>query len=150
MNSSLMISISYAFCLFVLILILVQERVSLKIRIFTVLASGIFYIFHFVSMQSILGWPASKAMPEHFQLLSWNIKEPNIAVNTKGEIFLWIKLSNRDKPRAYEIEYSRDLHSQLDKAKERIESGLKQIGRRGENGIIISNSPNYLPTKTKD
>lgn len=56
------------------------------------------------SMHPLTGWP-TKAKPPQERLVYAVIREPDPATGDKGAIFLW--LEEGDKPRAYEIAYSR-------------------------------------------
>jgi hypothetical protein len=41
---------------------------------------------------------------------------------------LWIRPTENSSPRAYKLDYSRDLHQRLFETKKRISSGRRQIG----------------------
>ena len=147
MTNFLLLSISYSIVLFILILIILKDRVTKSIKLIIVLISGFFYIFHFNTLQSNMGWPVSQTVPDNFELLSWVIEEPNISQQKKGRIFIWTKQANHEEPRAFKLKYTRNLHEQLNKAGARLEEGYKQLGQGTQDKIIFLNSAKNLPSK---
>ena len=99
-----------------------------------------------LSLGSLLGWPAGQPLPEEFKVHWIQIKEPNKRTGSEGSIYVWatslgkyykedgwdgwrrmfVFFKNYDptEPRAYRVNYSREMH-------ERAEGALGKI-MRGE------------------
>jgi hypothetical protein len=107
------------------------------------------------SIKDYMGWPTSEDLPEKF-LVHWLIiEEPDKRTGNKGSIYAWLKpLSKTEKsydtwgdyllsfydgesrPRAYRLDYSRDLHEKAQRAIELLMGGARvgglNAGKEGE------------------
>ncbi len=148
-GSLIALTATYAFALFVLLLLLVRSRLSLKARVSIVLAGSAFYLVHFFSLNALQGWPSQSSLPEEFTLHAWQIEEPNPAQNQAGRIYLWVQTQEWEAPRAYTLPYSNGLHDRLDTARARHQEGYTQQGQAdGSGSVTFSDSPKRLPLKT--
>ncbi len=149
MSSSLVVlTLTYAFCLFVLLLLVVRSRLSLAVRLSVVLAAGGFYLLHYFSLNELQGWPSDSPLPKEFTLHAWKFQEPNPVENQSGHIHLWIQAQNWAAPRAYALPYASELHDRLEAAEARHREGHLQEGRvDGSGNIKFSNSLRRLPVK---
>ena len=98
-----------------------------------VLLTG-FYFLTFHSLNGMRGWPTTADLPERFLLLDSSVTEPNKSTGTDGVVYVWIKSLQADRPasqpRAFELPYSKELHSRLEEADNRMRNGILQLGRR--------------------
>ena len=60
------LSLAYAFVLFVLLLLLIRARLSWTLRLSVVLVATGFYLLHYFSLSELQGWPVDSALPEEF------------------------------------------------------------------------------------
>ncbi|MEK9942789.1 MAG: hypothetical protein ACPHCM_05335 [Arenicellales bacterium] len=148
-DSLILLSITYAFVLFVMLLILTRSRYPLGLRFAVIaLAAGV-YVTHFFALDALRGWPTTTALPKQFALKAWAITEPNPSAETAGRIDLWIQTDDSDMPRAYSVTYSQALHQQLESAGERMKQGYRQQGAtRGTGSIEFSDTQRRLPLKS--
>lgn len=109
--------------------LLVQSRISWKLKIPTIGMYCIFVVFFFQSITSFLGWGATD-MPERVSIHGVVVKEPNPFQKSRGSIFLTVESyhniyenrllhmfgynSEKQEPRMYRLPYSRNLHEQLE------------------------------------
>ena len=147
-TSLVVLTATYAFALFVLLLLLVRSRLSLKTRVSVVLAGSAFYLAHFFSLSTLQGWPSQSSLPEEFTLHAWQVEEPNHTQNQAGQIYLWVQTQEWEAPRAYALPYSSDLHDRLEAAEIRHNEGYVQKGRADGSGEVkFSDTSRRLPTK---
>ena len=150
MTASLFVlTVTYVFGLFVLLLLLIRSRLSFAARASVVLAGSAFYVIHFLSLNTLQGWPSQSSLPEEFTLHAWQIEEPNPAQNQAGRIYLWVQAQEWEAPRAYALPYSNELHDRLDTARARHDEGYTQQGQiDGSGSATFSDAPRRLPLKT--
>ena len=148
-GSLIALTATYAFALFVLLLLLVRSRLSQKARVSIVLAGSAFYLAHFFSQNALQGWPSQSSLPEEFTLHAWQVEEPNPAQEQAGQIYLWVQTQEWEAPRAYALPYSNELHDRLDTAQARHQEGYTQQGQiDGSGSATFSDAPRRLPLKT--
>ena len=95
----------------------------------------------FVTIEAQLGWPSHAGMPANFQLHAALVNEPAVEASDDGSIYLWLTPwdevlpANADdanpsqRPRAFDLPYSRDLHQQVQDMQERLARGEMVVGR---------------------
>ena len=150
MTASLFVlTVTYVFGLFVLLLLLIRSRLSFTTRALVILAGSAFYMIHFFSLNTLQGWPSQSSLPEEFTLHAWQIEEPNPAQDQAGQIYLWVQAQEWEAPRAYALPYSNELHDRLDTARARHDEGYTQQGQiDGSGSATFSDAPRRLPLKT--
>ena len=52
--------------------------------------NNLIYILTYDSFKNLMGWPSNASLPDRFRLVAAQIYEPNVPINSKGSIFLWI------------------------------------------------------------
>ncbi len=124
----ILMSLSYVALVIFVIWSVFGKRFNTIQKIFICLLLPVIYYFHWTSLQQTKGWPSDQTLPTQFELISADIIEPNPLENNKGSIHLWIRPTENAPPRAYKLDYSRDLHQRLFETKKRIASGRRQIG----------------------
>jgi len=145
----IVLTVTYVFSLFVLLLLLIRSRLSFTARALVILAGSAFYLIHFFSLNTLQGWPSRSSLPEEFTLHAWQIEEPNPAQDQAGRIYLWVQAQEWEAPRAYALLYSNELHDRLDTARVRHDEGYTQQGQiDGSGSATFSDAPRRLPLKT--
>ena len=149
MTASLFVlTVTYVFGLFVLLLLLIRSRLSFTARALVILAGSAFYVIHFLSLNTLQGWPSQSPLPEEFTLHAWQIEEPNPAQTQAGRIYLWVQAQEWEAPRAYALPYSNELHDRLETAAVRRNEGYIQKGRADGSGrVTFSDTSRRLPAK---
>ncbi len=92
-------------------------------------ALPLFYVGHYFLLQAMQGWPVDDAPPDEFNLLGFDIREPEAGGG--GEILIWLRSTGQPSPRAHRLPYSRELHQSLSAAGQRLAEGTPQTGRHG-------------------
>ena len=64
----IVLTVTYVFGLFVLLLLLIRSRLSFTTRTLVILAGSAFYVIHFFSLNTLQGWPSQSSLPEEFTL----------------------------------------------------------------------------------
>ncbi|MCB1773670.1 MAG: hypothetical protein KDI88_08645 [Gammaproteobacteria bacterium] len=123
-------------------------------------ALPLFYIGQYHVLQATRGWPSDGPLPATFELAAFRIIEPDARQGERGAILLWVSGAAERTPRAYRLDYSRQLHEDLVEAGQRIEQGRVQVGTRvtegtarsdGGTGIRFDDRPRAgLPAKPKE
>ncbi len=97
------------------------------------LFGGLLYTTY-AAMNDMLGWPTRDELPPRFMMLSAWVNEPDKESGSAGSIHLWAVALTDDgpavAPRAFELDYDRQLHSRIDDANRRMGQGLVQVGQR--------------------
>ena len=108
-----------------------------------------FGVWH--SIDTYSGWPTKEELPEDFVVHWFLVKEPNKIQGTPGAVYLWVtarKLTEegftmttpfqypntKKKPRVYHLEYSKQLHKDLDGMKGNLRNGRGVRGKKGKGG----------------
>ena len=111
----------------------------LWIKTAAIIVTGLFYYATYISLGSLLGWPAQADLPSEFIMLAGKIEEPKEESNSRGAIYIWaLSLDGdytSDTPRAYRVPYSKPLHNQVAEANKKIRRGVTQIGK-SENILV--------------
>ena len=103
-----------------------------------------FTIFFHSSIHTFLGWAADQDdIPDKMAIHWVIIKEPNKLLKYDGKIYLLIESVDSDhgflrklfgykqkgiEPRLHEMEYSRELHEQLEKVRAKLQRGEPVLG----------------------
>ena len=90
----------------------------------------LFYIGHYLMLQQMQGWPSTVPLPQQFQLLAFDIREPDPNKDQAGQILLWIRTDDRAQPRVHQLAYRKALHRELIAAGQRQTQGRPQTGVR--------------------
>ena len=124
--------------------ILNESKLKWYIRTGLITSFCVFTIFFYTQIHSFLGWAAAQDdIPDKISIHWVVIKEPNKLLEFEGKIFLLIESVDNNKgimyklfgykqegiePRLHEMEYSRNLHEQLQKIQERLKKGQPVLG----------------------
>jgi hypothetical protein len=97
-----------------------------------VVTSGLF-IGSYLAIDAMLGWPSSDRVPARASFLASRIVEPDKLTGAHGVIFIWLQNVD-DKnlpvgdPRAYRLDYSRDIARKVVEAQRLRFQGRDMIG----------------------
>jgi len=65
-------------------------------------------------------------------LISAHVEQPNKETGKEGSIYLWLSeienMSSTSEPRAYELEYSNELHEKIINVKAKLDKDIAQLG----------------------
>ena len=125
--------------------ILNESKLKWYVRTALIASFCAFTIFFYIQIHSFLGWAADPDdIPDKVSIHWIIIKEPNKILKFDGKIYILIESVDQDKglmhglfgynqqgiePRLHEMEYTRDLHEQLEGLKDKLKSGQPVIGR---------------------
>ncbi len=130
--------VAYLLPLVLLTLLLLRCPLSQPARVALLLALPLFYIGHYLGLETLPGWPVPAPPPDGFVLLGERIEQPDKASGNPGRIELWALPPGSERSRLYELPYSRDLHEELVKARQRSSDGHPQQGRRRQGGTVAN------------
>lgn len=141
----LALSISYLAPLLVVVWIWLSRRFGSGFRISVLILLPLLYGAQWYGVASLAGWPTRGTVPDSFELVFADVREPDNLRDDDGRIHLWVRLPGDPRPRAYALDYTRDLHQMLFDARQRLQQGIRQSGRvQGResdgNGASIGNA----------
>lgn len=88
------------------------------------------YFFGDRVLDDVWGWPGRQALPERFVLLAAVIEEPT--KTSPGALYVWVNALEKgrpgQRPRAYQLPYSKDLHALLNEGMKKVRQGVSQMG----------------------
>ena len=97
-----------------------------------IVITSAFYVITYFSFPALLGWPTTQDPPTQFRLLAAHVEQPDKEKNTAGIIYLWLsKINNMtdlSDPRAYEFDYSPELHEKIINVNAKLDNNIAQIG----------------------
>lgn len=132
----LLLIIVYVFLAALLALSLSYSRFRWRAKVLMITVVTAFYYASYHTWFEAQGWPSDQKPPERFVLHSALVVEPDQDAKTSGEILIWLSdikgLVLAETPRVYRVEYSKVLHSRLEKALSKLKAGKPQIGTRGD------------------
>lgn len=102
------------------------------VKVLGIVITSAFYVVSYFSFPPLFGWPTDQALPAHFKLISSEVREPDKLSGEQGRVFLWLQeledITSYIPPRAYELEYSKLLHTAVIGAQAKIDRGIAQLG----------------------
>ena len=95
-----------------------------------VLAVTGLYFYGYAAVHEIWGIPSTDALPERFVMLASVVEEPS--ARSTGAIYLWVSVPREGgpllAPRAYQLPYSKALHTQIEEGLRKGRDGVAQMG----------------------
>jgi hypothetical protein len=127
------ISAAYVVLAIVVLSMGLTSRFVWWIKASAIVVSSVFFVEVFFASKSLLGWPASGALPPKFQLLWTRVVEPDLKAGNRGAIYLWVEELDGNNvpsglPRSYRLPYSVKLADRTLKARDEIMAGNPQEG----------------------
>lgn len=130
--------LAYLLPLVLLALLLLRCPLSQPVKIILLLTLPLFYVGHYLGLETLPGWPADTLPPDGFVLLGERIEQPDRAKGTPGRIELWALPPGSRRSRLYELPYTLELHEKLVEAQQRSNDGHPQQGRRQQGGTVAN------------
>ncbi|MEW8506407.1 MAG: hypothetical protein AB2598_06860 [Candidatus Thiodiazotropha sp.] len=113
---------------------LIASRFHILIKATIVVFTTALYFVTYQGWQTIQGWPARVEVPQRFLLHASVVDEPDKSSGSPGSITLWATDLDSggpaENPRAYRLEYSKELHTALNDALRNMRNGIVQLGRK--------------------
>lgn len=123
-----------SFILLALLLLSINlySKWSWPIKAITIIITSVFYIVCYYSFPPLLGWPTTQYPPEQFRLIAAHVSQPDKEMGKDGSIYLWLteieNMTDSPEPRAYELEYSNELHEKIISVKAKMDKDIAQMG----------------------
>lgn len=131
--------------------ILTESRVKWYIKTACISVFCVFTVIFWTTIHTFLGWPADEEdMPEKIVVHWVIVKEPNKLIEFDGAIYILLESleetkdgevskffgyqRDRIEPRLFQLKYSRELHEQLAKMKEKLKAGQPVAGKLTKSG----------------
>ena len=129
----LAISAAYVVLAVIVLSMGLSSRFAWWVKAGVIVVSSAFFVEVFFASKSLLGWPASGALPPKFQLLWTRVVEPDAKAGGRGAIYLWVEEVDANNvpsglPRSYRLPYSVKLADRTLKARDEIMAGNPQEG----------------------
>ena len=129
----LAISAAYVVLAVIVLSMGLSSRFAWWVKAGAIVVSSAFFVEVFFASKSLLGWPASGALPPKFQLLWTRVVEPDAKAGSRGAIYLWVEEVDGNNvpsglPRSYRLPYSVKLADRTLKARDEIMAGNPQEG----------------------
>jgi hypothetical protein len=105
---------------------------SWPVKAATIIITSAFYVITYFSFPPLLGWPTTQNPPSQFRLISAHVVQPNKETGKEGSVYLWLteieNMTDLEEPRAYELEYSNELHEKIINVNAKLEKDIAQLG----------------------
>jgi hypothetical protein len=132
---------AYILPLLLLVWLWLRCNTATGVKLAITLLLPLFYLLHWIGIEQTRGWPANTPPPDRFEMIAADVIEPGRHGDREGVIHLLIRHDDSPKPRLYAVPYSRELHTMLFEARERIAAGRPQIGILRDGGKGGSGAP---------
>lgn len=180
--SSNTLAIPFGFMLLAVIILWIMTGIKGKwwIKSWLILVTSYFSIAVWMALHSYMGWSTTDPLPAKYQVFWIIVYEPRD--NDEGAIHVWLRslhaqsknnlfeYSASIEPRAYKLQYSRELHEQAQQALGSLKQGRPVVGGKemmnsngsenaqsdGDGGQGMTENaqkyfwelpPSYMPTK---
>lgn len=124
--------------------IIVGAKGHWALKVFFVAVSMIFFsVAVWQSVESLLGLPSKKGLPEKFEVVWMTVEQPNKREDDPGAIYFWVKhLESEfdeedsgpftqklpDEPLSFKAPYSKELHEQAAQVQAMLKMGMRVQG----------------------
>lgn len=104
----------------------------------SIVITGAFFVASYLSIASLLGWPAGQSrLPDRFALIATHIVEPDEFTGDEGAIYLWVEEMDEDnfiigQPRAIRLAYTEPQADNVQDAQDLLDEGEQVAGEVGE------------------
>lgn len=98
-----------------------------------IVVTGAFFVFTFLAINALLGWPSSAQPPERFNVVHTHIVEPDNFTGDEGAIYLWVEELDEDnfiigQPRSYRLPYIEEVADVVEEAQDMLDNGEEVQG----------------------
>lgn len=105
---------------------------SWQVKAMTIIITSAFYVITYFSFPPLLGWPTSDNPPPQFRLIAAHVVQPNKESGKEGSVYLWLteieNMIDNPEPRAYELQYSNELHEKIINVNAKLDKDIAQLG----------------------
>lgn len=105
---------------------------SWQVKAFTIILTSAFYVITYYSFPPLLGWPTTQYPPAQFRLIAAHVVQPDKETGEEGSVYLWLteieNMNSMKEPRAYQIDYSSELHEKIINVKTKLDKDIAQLG----------------------
>lgn len=123
---------AYIILALLLLSINLYSKWSWPVKAGTIILTSAFYVISYFSFPPLLGWATSQSPPEQFRLIAAHVSQPNKEMGKAGSVYLWLSeiknMSDLSEPRAYELQYSNELHEKIINVKAKLDKDIAQMG----------------------
>ena len=123
---------AYILLALLLLSINLYSKWSWPVKALTIIITSVFYVISYYSFPPLLGWPTTANPPEQFRLIAAHVSQPDKELGKEGHIYLWLteieNMTDLPEPRAYEFEYSNELHEKIISVKAKLDKDIAQMG----------------------
>jgi hypothetical protein len=147
------LALAYSLVAALVLNIWITSRWSVHFKVSLVALVAVLYVGTYFGIREIQGWPTTNPMPDSFELIWAKIDEPDKALGTEGQIYLWVRkldVANRvsGEPRAYKLAYELSLAEEVERAINQTEDGVLLNGKMTR-GILKAEEKNKEPGERK-
>jgi hypothetical protein len=152
----LLMAAAYALVSALLLLILINTRLPLAIKLLASLATIIMIPWTYFSIGELRGLPTDSKPPTYFKLHWARVVEPNLLMKEKGHVFLWLEELDAQNfpsgvPRAYGLAYDPELVKKVEVALGKIQDGEDVAGTITDAASApVGDTAESLARKVKD
>ena len=129
----LLLTVCYAALAMLIVALCLFTRWPFWVKTSAVITTAIFSMLSYDALSGVLGFPSQGRLPERFVVHSAVAAQPNKGTGDKGVIYVWVTALTKDgpakQPRAYQIEFDKEVNKTLTEALRRGNSGITQIGQ---------------------
>jgi hypothetical protein len=133
---------AYILLALLLLSINLYSKWSWPVKAITIVITSAFYLISYYSFPPLLGWPTSDDPPEQFRLIAAHVAQPDKELGKEGSIYLWLteieNMTDTPEPRAYEFEYSNELHEKIISVKAKLDKDIAQMGEFKESDDMMN------------
>lgn len=123
---------AYILLALLLLSINLYSKWSWPVKAASIIITSAFYIVSYYSFPPLLGWPTSQNPPAQFRLIAAHVSQPNKEMGIEGSVYLWLteikNMTDSPEPRAYELQYSNELHEKIVNVKAKLDKDIAQMG----------------------
>lgn len=105
---------------------------SWQVKALSIILTSAFYVITYFSFPPLLGWPTTQNPPSQFRLISAHVVQPNKETGEEGSVYLWLtgieNMNASQEPRAYQLEYSNELHERIINVNAKLDKDIAQLG----------------------
>ncbi|MES9834111.1 MAG: hypothetical protein ABW139_17885 [Candidatus Thiodiazotropha sp. DIVDIV] len=146
-ESTMLLVLAYVALTALISLSLIRAPLHWSLKLVLIVTASALYFVSFQGWRDVQGWPVSSSLPLRFQLHAAVIEEPDKRTGSAGTIFVWVTdLSDGEpdeRPRAYRVNYEKELHNNLQDALRNLRNGVVQLGRVSSSGGLAGLPRDY-------
>ncbi len=129
---SLALLLGYVLLAVLLLSLNLRAQWHWSVKAGAVVLTTAFYFVSWWGLRESEGWPARADPLAEFELLAYDVQQPDKRRDSPGAIYLWVRPPHavEGTPRAHRLAYSEALHQAVLEAGERLSRGRRQRGER--------------------